>query len=78
MKKLITAVTATAVLFLAPTMIPAAHAGPTEFVELVRTQPSIKGSDALPAPPGQRDLRTQERGPHRPRPRVRARRQRPG
>lgn len=46
MKKLITAVTATAVLFLAPTMIPAAHAGPTEFVELVRTQPSIKGSDA--------------------------------
>lgn len=27
-------------------MIPAAHAGPTEFVELVRIQPSIKGSDA--------------------------------
>lgn len=46
MKKLITAVTATAVLFLAPTMTPAAHAGPAEFVELVRMQPSIKGSDA--------------------------------
>lgn len=39
MKKLITAVTATAVRFLA-------HAGPAEFVELVRMQPSIKGSDA--------------------------------
>lgn len=39
MKKLITAVTATVVRFLA-------HAGPAEFVELVRMQPSIKGSDA--------------------------------
>ena len=36
--KLFTVVTATAVLFLAPNMIPAAHAGPTEFVELVRMQ----------------------------------------
>ena len=38
MKKLITAVTATAVRFLA-------HAGPAEFVELVRMQPSIKGTE---------------------------------